>query len=108
MITCNPPYIASAAIESLAPEVRNHEPRLALDGGADGLGSYRILARQVLGALRPGGLFAFEIDPPLARAVDALMTAASAVSLETVRDLAGRERVLIGRKKEVGAAAASD
>ncbi len=107
LVVCNPPYIATVAIPSLAPEVRDHEPRLALDGGMDGLASYRTLARQVMEVLRPGALFAFEIDPPLASAVGALMTGAGAASLTTARDLAGRERVLLGRKKEVGATLAS-
>ena len=61
LVVSNPPYIPSGDIAALDPEVRDHEPRLALDGGADGLDAYRALAPAILAILRPGGFFAVEI-----------------------------------------------
>src|SRR5207249_10929667 len=60
LIVSNPPYIPSADIEALAPEVRDHDPRLALDGGADGLDFYRRLAAEAANHLRPGGRMMLE------------------------------------------------
>ncbi len=98
----NPPYIAAGQIESLAPEVRDYEPRMALDGGVDGLDAHRALAPQVLRVLRPGGLFAIEISPEQAGAVDGLYRQAGAGTLRTMTDLAGRARVVTGAKKDLG------
>jgi release factor glutamine methyltransferase len=101
-VVSNPPYIASAEIETLDPEVRNYDPRQALDGGADGLAAYRDLAPQMLRVLRPGGRFAVEIGSTQATAVVALLTAAGAVDVATHKDLAGRDRVVAGGKKALG------
>jgi release factor glutamine methyltransferase len=60
MIVTNPPYIETEAIEDLAPEVRRHDPRQALDGGADGLGAYRAIAEGSLRAMKPGGWILLE------------------------------------------------
>jgi release factor glutamine methyltransferase len=57
VVVSNPPYIPTADIETLQPEVRDHEPRLALDGGPDGLDAYRALAPEILRVLKPGGRF---------------------------------------------------
>ena len=61
VIVSNPPYIPSEVIEGLEPEVRDHEPRLALDGEADGLKFYRILAERSMAYLKPGGKIYMEI-----------------------------------------------
>lgn len=61
LIVSNPPYIASAVIPTLDPEVREHDPALALDGGPDGLEAYRVLLREAARLLAPGGLLAVEI-----------------------------------------------
>jgi release factor glutamine methyltransferase len=98
----NPPYIRSAEIETLAPEVRAHEPRLALDGGPDGLDAYRILAPEILRVLKPGGLFAVETGWDQAADVLALFRAAGAEGLRVVRDLGDRDRVVTGFKKALG------
>ncbi len=99
LVVANPPYVRTAELPALAPEVRDHEPRLALDGGADGLDAYRRLAPEIVAVLRPGGVFAVEIGSDQGPAVTALFVAAGAQAVEVRRDLADRERVVWGRKK---------
>jgi release factor glutamine methyltransferase len=96
-VAANPPYIPTGDIDALDPEVSVHEPRLALDGGPDGLDAYRVLAPQVLRVLRPGGVFALEIGHDQGAAVDALMQAAGAGYCRVISDLGTRDRVVIGR-----------
>ena len=67
IVVSNPPYIPTDDIAGLEPEVAEREPRLALDGGPDGLDAYRALAPQILRVLKPGGLFALETAPTKAR-----------------------------------------
>ncbi len=98
LVVSNPPYIATAVIETLEPEVRDHEPRLALDGGADGLDAYRILAPEVLRMLKPGGIFVVEIGFDQSKAVEALFREAGGAEVRTVKDLANRDRVVTGAK----------
>lgn len=95
-VVSNPPYIPTADIETLDPEVRVHEPRLALDGGADGLDAYRVLASEVLRTLKPGGVFALEIGHDQGKAVEALMQQAGAGFVRVISDLGQRDRVVIG------------
>ncbi|HEY5204147.1 MAG TPA: peptide chain release factor N(5)-glutamine methyltransferase [Roseiarcus sp.] len=102
LVVSNPPYIRSADLASLPPEVRDHEPRLALDGGRDGLRAYRALAPQILRVLRPGGWFAVEFGLGQGEAVERLFAKAGARELVVTRDLATHERVLSGRKKALG------
>jgi len=102
LVVANPPYIPTKEIATLAPEVRDHEPRLALDGGPDGLAAYRRLAPEIIAVLKPGGRFALEIGPSQAEAVSALMAAADATEINVRKDLAGRERVVSGAKKALG------
>jgi release factor glutamine methyltransferase len=99
LVVSNPPYIASEVIETLEPEVRHYEPRLALDGGPDGLDAYRTLAPEVLRVLKLGGRFAVEIGYDQKAAVEALFREAGAAEVRTVRDLADRDRVVTGVKK---------
>ena len=72
------PIIPTAEIETLDPEVRDHEPRVALDGGPDGLDADRRLAPEILRVLKPGGFFAVEIGIGQGPAVEALFQAAEA------------------------------
>jgi release factor glutamine methyltransferase len=99
LVVSNPPYIASEVIEGLEPEVRDYEPRLALEGGPDGLDAYRVLAPEILRVLKPGGRFAVEIGYDQKEAVEALFRAAGASGVVTLRDLADRDRVVAGVKK---------
>jgi release factor glutamine methyltransferase len=96
LIVANPPYIPSGDIAGLAREVREHDPRLALDGGADGLDAYRALAPEIARLLAPAGRFYLEVGAGQADAVKTLATAAGLVDLATHRDLAGIERVVSG------------
>lgn len=99
LVVSNPPYIASAVIAELEPEVRDYEPRMALEGGADGLDAYRVLAPEILRVLKPGGRFAVEIGYDQKAAVEALFRAAGAAEVVTLPDLANRDRVVAGVKK---------
>jgi release factor glutamine methyltransferase len=108
LVVANPPYIPSAEIETLDPEVRDHDPRLALDGGPDGLEPYRALAPEILRVLKPSGSFAVEIGHTQAEAVSALFRQAGADNVQTIRDLGDRDRVITGVKNSLGAAAANN
>lgn len=96
VITANPPYIESAEIESLSVEVRDYEPRLALDGAADGLAFYRRLAAESGAHLKPGGRLYLEIGMSQGAAVASLLKAAAFSDIQIIRDLAGRDRIVKG------------
>ncbi len=96
VITANPPYIESAEIETLSVEVRDHEPRLALDGAADGLAFYRRLAAESGAHLKPGGRLYLEIGMTQGAAVASLLKAAAFSDIQIIRDLAGRDRIVKG------------
>jgi release factor glutamine methyltransferase len=102
LVVSNPPYVSSEVIETLDPEVKDHEPRMALDGGPDGLDAYRVLAPEVLRVLKPEGVFALEIGYDQGPAVEALMTAAGASEVRVLQDMAGKDRVVAGCKKPLG------
>lgn len=95
LVLSNPPYIVSGEIAGLAAEVREYDPLLALDGGADGLDCYRILARQVPPLLAPGGLVVLEIGAGQERDVVALMEAGGLAFRGDRHDLGGHIRALI-------------
>ena len=96
LIVSNPPYIASAEIETLAPEVRKHEPRMALDGTADGLFFYRRIVQESPSYLKEGGWLCMEIGYDQGAAVQQLMEARGFVTVSVIKDLAGLDRVVSG------------
>jgi release factor glutamine methyltransferase len=98
LVLSNPPYVATKDIDTLAPEVARFEPRLALDGGPDGLDAYRAIIARLPHLLPPGGVFAFEVGKGQAEAVTALTQAAGLSAEPPRRDLAGIPRVVSGRR----------
>jgi len=98
-VVSNPPYIPTGDIDALEPEVSVHEPRLALDGGEDGLDAYRLLAAEVLRVLKPGGVFALEIGHDQGKAVEVMMQQAGAGFCRVISDLGRHDRVVIGRAR---------
>ncbi len=96
MIVSNPPYIETGVISALMPEVREHEPLMALDGGADGLAFYRKITEQAGAYLSGGGMLFFEIGCGQAEAVRGLMERAGFCEIQVVKDFAGLDRVVYG------------
>lgn len=94
LIVSNPPYIARGAISSLDPEVRDYDPRLALDGGADGLDAYRAIAASVPPLLAQGGRLIMELGIGQAPPVTSLLEAAKFTVLSIRNDLAGIPRAI--------------
>ncbi len=96
VVAANLPYVMSDEIPLLEPEVSRYEPREALDGGADGLALIRRLLAEAGGHLLPGGALVMEMDPrQIAAAGDAAAACFPGARIGAVRDLAGRERVLV-------------
>ncbi len=96
----NPPYIPSTTVLQLQPEVVNHEPHLALDGGADGLAAIRILVETAPEYLLPGGLWLVEMMAGQGEAVRALLIAqGSYTNIEIINDLAGLDRFVLAKVK---------
>ena len=102
VIVSNPPYIPSAVIEELEPEVRDHEPRGALDGTADGLYFYRILAEECAKHLTPGGHVYFEIGYDQGAAVKELLDIHGFKDTRVIQDLTGKDRVVCGTWQTTG------
>ena len=102
VIVSNPPYIPSAVIEELEPEVRDHEPRGALDGTADGLCFYRILAEECAKHLTPGGHVYFETGYDQGAAVKELLDIHGFKDTRVIQDLAGKDRVVCGAWQTAG------
>jgi release factor glutamine methyltransferase len=99
LIVSNPPYIRSADIAGLAPDVREHDPHRALDGGADGLDAYRTIARQANARLAPGGTLVLEVGQHQSADVEALLVAAGLRLPGRPRaDLGGIPRAVAARK----------
>ena len=97
MIVSNPPYIETEEIAQLMPEVRDHEPRLALDGMSDGLYYYRSIVSQCRDYLKEDGALLFEIGAGQGAAVSELLKEAGFVSVQVIKDLAGLDRVVAGK-----------
>ena len=96
MILSNPPYIPSAVIKTLQPEVREHDPLLALDGKEDGLYFYRKIIEESRNYLQPGGCLIFEIGAEQGEAVSSYLKQNGFVQVVVKKDLTGLDRVVCG------------
>ena len=96
IIVSNPPYIRTDVIETLMPEVKDHDPRMALDGMSDGLYFYRRIVEESENYLKRGGQLFFEIGHDQAQDVIALMQAHGYKEIEVKKDYAGLDRVVYG------------
>jgi release factor glutamine methyltransferase len=100
VIVCNPPYIPSDVVDTLEVEVKDHEPRMALDGGKDGLDYYRVIADKASLYLKTGGILALEIGADQAADVKKLLNEANTYEgIRVIRDLAQLDRVIIATRK---------
>ena len=100
LIVSNPPYIRSRDIDGLQPEIRNHEPRMALDGNGDGLGCIRHLIASAYRYLRNGGLIALEMGHDQKKDVQAIAGAVGKYSApQIIKDYSGQDRVALMVKK---------
>ena len=99
LIISNPPYITEAAYEALEPEVRQHEPRIALTPGSDGLAAYRIIADQAADHLTPNGRLMVEIGFDQGADVAELFRDAGFTGVRVLPDLNGKERVVAARMR---------
>lgn len=102
VIACNPPYIATGELRDLPPEVRDHEPMAALDGGADGLDAYRAIVPRLAPRLVPGGLCIFEIGDAQGAVVSGMLSEAGFTAIDVIQDYAGRDRVVAARRPREG------
>lgn len=98
IIVSNPPYIESAEVDKLMPEVKEHEPRLALDGTEDGLYFYRKIIEEAEQYLAKDGELFFEIGYNQGEAVSALMKANGYKDVKVIKDLPGLDRVVTGKR----------
>lgn len=94
LVVSNPPYIPTDHIPALDPEVRDHDPHLALDGGPDGLQAYRDLVPEIARVMKPGGVFAVEIGWDQGPQVKALFDEAGFTDVKVIKDLGERDRVV--------------
>ena len=97
IITCNPPYVPTAEIAGLSPEVRG-EPFIALDGGGDGLDIIKKIVAEALEFLQPGGVLLIEADPRQTARITVLLEEKGFTDIQTYKDLSGKERVIGGRR----------
>lgn len=97
LIVSNPPYISLPEMDTLAPEVRDHEPRMALTDEGDGLGAYRRIAAAAPDFLLPHGRLLVEIGPEQGQSVASLFDAAGLTDVRIIPDLDGRDRVVFAR-----------
>jgi release factor glutamine methyltransferase len=99
VVVSNPPYIPTADLADLPPEVAGFEPRVALDGGADGLDVLRRIAEEAVGWLRPGGVLVMETDTSCAKEA-ARVLSRWYEGVEVRQDLTGRDRIAMGIRRE--------
>lgn len=96
LIVSNPPYIAETELSALAPEVKDHDPKLALIGGRDGLDFYRRIAAECPASLKKGGRIFLEIGADQGPQVQSILADAGFGSIRIIKDLAGLDRVVSG------------
>lgn len=96
MIVCNPPYIESDVIPTLMPEVKDYEPKLALDGGEDGLDCYKAILEEVTQYLKKKGYLIFEIGYNQGKSVSGLMMEKGFLEVQVKKDYEGLDRVVYG------------
>jgi len=96
LIVSNPPYIAAGEMAGLDPEVRDHDPEMALTPGGDGLEAYRAIAAGARARLAPGGRLLVEIGPTQGAEVAAMFLAAGLSDVKVLPDLDGRDRIVRG------------
>tara|TARA_X000000950_G_scaffold55673_1_gene66874 strand:- start:32179 stop:33039 length:861 start_codon:yes stop_codon:yes gene_type:complete len=99
VVMSNPPYIVSDVMKTLDPEVLNHDPHLALDGGEDGLDAYRAITSLCDDSLKVGAWLAFEIGYDQGMAVEKLLGGHGFAELTILKDFSGHDRVVLGRKQ---------
>ncbi len=102
LLVSNPPYIPSGEIANLQPEVREHDPRAALDGGPDGLDVLRRLAKDAAAHLNPGGTLVMEIGHDQSAAVEALLRETGWEMVAFHKDLQGIARIVEARRENAG------
>jgi release factor glutamine methyltransferase len=100
VIVSNPPYVETGALDGLATEVRDHEPRVALDGGQDGIEQIRALVAGAGTHLERGGRLLLEIGHGQGERVERLLTDAGFAGAAIERDLSGLERFAVARRPE--------
>jgi len=98
VVVSNPPYVESDIIAELQPEVAVYDPRLALDGGEDGLAAYRAIATGLVGRIKPGGTLAVEVGSEQGIRVGAILAGAGLTAIDIRKDLAGLDRVVLGHQ----------
>ena len=96
VLVSNPPYIPSHVVDGLEPHIRDHEPRLALDGGPDGLAVYRALLLDAVMVLKPGGGVFLEIGDEQGPALREMLEEYGFIGVEIIKDYAGRDRFAVG------------
>ena len=97
-ILSNPPYIPSRQIDQLMPDIRDYEPRMALEGGTDGLDCYRRIIENGFSHLKPGGHMIFEVGEGQATPVKQCLQDGGLNNIETIKDLGGHDRVVSARR----------
>jgi len=98
IIVSNPPYVPTAEIEGLMPEVRDHEPHIALDGREDGLFFYRKITKEAIKYLPGGGMLFYEVGIGQAETVKRIMEGHGFREIKVIKDYAGIDRVVYGEK----------
>ena len=96
VLVSNPPYIPSHVVDGLEPHIRDHEPRLALDGGPDGLNIYRALLLDAVMVLKPGGGVFFEIGDEQGAALREMLEEYGFAKVEIIKDYSGKDRFAVG------------